>query len=259
MTALETARFALRASATVGATAGYLSRFEVAALRGDRVEHLAHHVPLWARRLLQIYGVSVRTEGAFIGEGRAYPGVSANGVGRVFVFNHRSAMDVFLTFAYVEARLVSRADLGQWPLVGVGARRIGTLFVDRSSMRSGATVLKAMTRALESGVGIALYPEGTAFAGDEVRSFKPGAFKAAQQSGAEIIPLGIAYADDAAYFGDEGFLDHARRVAGLAGLKAALVAGEPIVGADRQVVDLSREAHASVQALVHRARSLLTR
>ena len=97
MSTAETARFALRASATVGATAAYLSRFELAALRHDRTEKLANHVPRWARRLLQIYGVTVLTEGPVIGDGGSYPGVSDNGVGRVFVLNHRSAMDVFIS------------------------------------------------------------------------------------------------------------------------------------------------------------------
>lgn len=257
MSARETARFAARVSATVGATAAYLSRFEVAALRRERTEMLAAWVPRWARSLLSIYGVSLTTEGAFIGEGRAYPGVSPNGTGRVFVLNHRSAMDIPITFAFTEGRLVSRADLAQWPLVGGGARRIGTLFVDRASMRSGATVLKEMTRALASGVGIAIYPEGTAYAGDEVRKFMPGAFKAAQKSGAEIIPLGIAYDDTAAYYGDESFVDHARRVVGLRGLRAALVVGEPITVGERTVVEVSSEARERVQTLVNRARAML--
>lgn len=254
---MTTARFAARVSATVGATAAYLSRFEVAALRHDRDEMLAAWVPRWAQRLLSIYGVSLKRLGPFVSEGRAYPGVSPNGVGRVFVLNHRSAMDIPITFAFTEGRLVSRADLAQWPLVGGGARRIGTLFVDRASMRSGATVLKEMTRALANGVGIAIYPEGTAFAGDEVRKFMPGAFKAAQKSGAEIVPMGIAYADAAAYYGDESFVDHARRVAGLRGLRAALVAGEPITVGDRTVVEVSNDARERVQDLVNRARAAL--
>lgn len=257
MTALETARFALRASATLGTTVAYLSRFEVAAMQSDRTEMLAEWVPRWARSLLDVYGVNVVTDGPVVGGNDVYPGRSDDGLGRVFVLNHRSAMDILITFAFTDARLVSRADLAQWPLVGGGARRIGTLFVDRASMRSGATVLKEMTRALANGVGIAIYPEGTAFSGDEVRRFKPGAFKAAKLTGAQIIPLGLAYDDAAAYYGDESFLDHARRVAGLSGLSAALVSGEPIVVGDRTVREVSEQTRASLQDLVHRARNLL--
>ncbi len=257
MSAATTLRFTARASATVAVTATYLGRFEVAALGADRDQMLAHWVPRWARSLLATYGVALRTEGPVIGEGRPYPGRSPGGKGRVFVMNHRSAMDVLVAFACTEGRLVSRADLASWPLVGGGARRIGTLFVDRASIRSGATVQKEMTRALERGVGIAIFPEGTAFAGDEVRAFKPGAFKAAEQAGAEIVPLGVAYDDAAAYYGDESFLEHAKRVAGLPRLEAALVAGEPILVGDRRIVDVSRDTRERVQALVARARALL--
>jgi 1-acyl-sn-glycerol-3-phosphate acyltransferase len=257
LTAIETARFAARASATLGATAGYLGRFEAAALGADRTEMLAAWVPRWARALLQIYRVELSTAGPIIGRGDVYPGRADSGVGRVFVSNHRSAMDILITFAFADARLVSRADLAKWPLVGGGARRIGTLFVDRASMRSGATVLKEMVRALGSGVGIAIYPEGTAFSGDEVRRFKPGAFKAAQTTGAEVIPLGIAYDDPSAYFGDESFLDHARRVAGLPRLRCALVAGDPILVGDRTVAEASADCRERVQDLVGAARRLL--
>jgi 1-acyl-sn-glycerol-3-phosphate acyltransferase len=251
------ARLALRASATLASTVGYLGSFEThAATRpaGERTALLDTWVPRWARTLLRVQGVDLVTRGPHIGEGTAYPGRGPDGKGRVFVLNHRSALDVLITFSYAEARLVSRADLARWPLIGFGARRIGTLFVDRASMRSGATVLKEMTRALSRGVGIAIYPEGTAFSGDEVRPFRPGAFKAAQQTGAEIVPMGIAYGDPLAYFGDESFAAHSQRVLALRKVRAALVAGEPISVEGRSVVDLSRTVHDRLQELVHAAR-----
>jgi 1-acyl-sn-glycerol-3-phosphate acyltransferase len=255
------ARLALRASATVGATAAYLSGFEAHAAtrpREERTALLDRWVPRWARALLEVQGVALTTRGPYIGEGGVYPGRGPDGVGRVFVLNHRSALDVLVTFAYAEARLVSRADLARWPLIGFGARRIGTLFVDRASMRSGATVLKEMTRALSRGVGIALYPEGTAFPGDEVRPFRPGAFKAAQKTGAEIVPMGLAYADPLAYFGaDETFLAHSQRVVGLRQNRAALVAGDPVRVEGRSVVELSRAVHQQMTELVAAARALL--
>ena len=47
-----------------------------------------------------------------------------------------------------------------------------------------------------------LYPEGTTYSGDEVRPFRAGAFLAAQRTGAEIVPVGIAYEGDAASYGE---------------------------------------------------------
>jgi 1-acyl-sn-glycerol-3-phosphate acyltransferase len=211
----------------------------------------------WARTMMRIYGVQVRVAGRYPREGEPYPSTGPNGRGRIFVMNHRSGMDILIAFAHVQAHLVSRHDLASWPLVGRAARKLGTLFVDRSSMRSGATVLKAMTRALKQGQGIFIFPEGTAFAGDEVRAFKPGAFNAARRAEAEIVPLGIAYADPNAVYGDESFLEHLERVGAMPRVEAALEVGEPIQVGERTLVELRDLAQERVQGLVHRARARL--
>jgi lyso-ornithine lipid O-acyltransferase len=248
-------RLSGRALGAIASTAGHLAVFEIDTKRQglDATALLPTWVPRWSRSLLDIFGVELDIEGGKLGE--PYPGRGPNGVGRVFVMNHRSAVDVLVLFATTEAQLVSRHDLAAWPGIGFGARRIGTMFVDRASMRSGATVLKEMTRTLEAGRGVALFPEGTAFAGDEVHPLRPGAFKAAIRTDAEIIPMGIAYADEAAYFGDETFADHVRRVGTLRHLEASLIFGQPIQPGAKKLVDLRDETREAIQALVHRARA----
>lgn len=251
-------RLSGRALGAVASTAGHLAAFELDTRRRrlDSTALLPTWVPRWSRSLMRLFGVSLAIEGT-AGLSEPYPGRGPGGVGRIFVMNHRSAIDVLVLFATTEAQLVSRHDLAAWPGIGFGARRIGTMFVDRASMRSGATVLKEMTRTVAAGRGIALFPEGTAFAGDEVHPFRPGAFKASIRTDAEIIPMGIAYADAAAYYGDESFADHVRRVGGLRHLEAALVFGEPIHPGAKKLVDLREETRTAVQALVHRARARL--
>src|SRR5690606_10209481 len=222
-------RLSGRALGAIASTAGHLAAFELDTRikRTTSTALLPTWVPRWSRSLLSLFGVELDIEGT-AGLTEPYPGRGPNGVGRVFVMTPRSAVDVLGLYATTEAQLVSRHDLAAWPGIGFGARRIGTMFVDRASMRSGATVLKEMTRALEAGRGVALFPEGTAFGGDEVHPFRPGSFKAGIRTDAEIVPMGIAYADETAYFGDEAFADHVRRVGALRHLRAALVFGEPI-------------------------------
>lgn len=249
-----------RTAAFLGTTLGMCAAMDAETLvshRSEREALLHEWVVRWGRTLLTIFGVRLHARGLFVENGNAYPGRGPNGVGRVFVMNHRSGMDIPIAFAIAEAHLVSRHDLAGWPLLGRGARRLGTLFVDRSSMRSGATVLKAMTRTLRNGCGVTIFPEGTAFAGDEVRPFRPGAFNAALRTGADVIPMGIAYADDAAMFGDESFPSHMRRVSGLPSLDVALEIGEPIPSPGRTVPELRDIARARVQSLVERARARL--
>jgi 1-acyl-sn-glycerol-3-phosphate acyltransferase len=175
-------------------------------------------------------------------------------VGRIFVMNHRSAVDVPIVLTLTAAHAISRHDLANWPLIGPGARRIGTLFVDRASRRSGAEVLKQVDDSLERGEGVAMFPEGTAFAGDEIREFRPGAFKAALRAGAEIVPMGVAYENPDAYYRNESFLEHMKRGATFRCLRVAVEVGDPIVPEESSSVELKDQAWQRVVELVAAAR-----
>jgi 1-acyl-sn-glycerol-3-phosphate acyltransferase len=225
--------------------------------RTPRIDVINAWVPRWAAVLLWIFGIRVDARGPHVERGKLYPGRGADRVGRIFVMNHRSGVDIPIVFTRVAAHVISRHDLANWPLLGPGARRIGTLFVDRASRRSGAEVLKVVDDVLARGEGVAMFPEGTAFAGDEVREFRPGAFKAAQRSRAEIVPMGIAYENSAAYYRNESFLEHMKRGASFRCLRVALEVGEPISPEGLSAVELRERAHAQVVELVARARARL--
>jgi 1-acyl-sn-glycerol-3-phosphate acyltransferase len=206
---------------------------------------------------MRVFGIRVYAHGPHADERKLYSGRDQHGVGRIFVMNHRSGADIPIIFTLAEAHVISRHDLAKWPLIGAGARRIGTLFVDRASRRSGATVLKQIAGALANGEGVAMFPEGTAFPGDEVREFKPGAFKAALRAGAEIVPMGIAYGDSAAYYTDKSFMGHMKRIASLPRLRAAVEMGEPIKTEGRSAIELKDAVHQQVEELVAKARQRL--
>ena len=225
--------------------------------RTRRIDIINKWVPRWAGSLLWIFGIRVEARGPFVGEGQVYPGRDARGVGRIFVMNHRSGADIPIAFTLVAAHVISRHDLARWPLIGPGARRIGTLFVDRASRRSGASVLKQVAQTLAAGEGIAMFPEGTAFPGDEVHEFKPGAFKAAHRAGAEIVPMGIAYEDPAAYYTDRSFMGHMKRIACLRRQRVAVEVGPPLAVDEDSPVETKDEARHSVEQLVARARARL--
>jgi 1-acyl-sn-glycerol-3-phosphate acyltransferase len=225
--------------------------------RTPRIDLLNKWVPRWAGALRWIFGFTIEAHGPYVGEGRVYPGRDERGVGRIFVMNHRSGADIPVTFMLLEAHVISRHDLANWPLIGPGARRIGTLFVDRSSTRSGADVLRKVAEALEKGEGISMFPEGTAFAGDEVRAFRPGDFKAAQRAGAQIVPLGIAYENPAAYFTDKSFMAHMKRLASFKRLRVIVEAGEPMSPDDDSPVEFKDHVRDRVIELVAAARDRL--
>lgn len=260
MSLLDPFRLPARAAAFAGSTASMYGAFELeAALAGApaRDDVLRKWVVRYGRVELRLFGVSALTSGPHLDSGAAYPGKDERGKGRLFVMNHRSALDIFVSLAFLEARIVSRGDLAKWPVIGYLANRIGTLFVDRESTLSGARVAGAMVRAVDAGRGVLVFPEGTTFAGDEVRPFRPGAFVVSRRTGAEIIPIGIAYDGEHATFGKETFPAHVQRIGGIGHTRVAIAAGEPILPGNRDAPAIQAEAHAAVQALVRRARASL--
>lgn len=222
-----------------------------------RIEHINFWLPFWARLNLWIFGIQVQRHGPYVDEGKVYPSLGTGGVGRIFVANHSSALDIPIIFTTAEAHCISRHDVAGWPLIGWGARRVGTLFVDRTSRKSGAGVLKEVEQALGKGEGVAMFPEGTVNSGDEVIPFRNGAFNSAKRAGSQIVPLGIAYGDDAAYYGDAYFVTHVKQIAVLSKLRVAVEIGEPLEMGDTPTVEFKDQAHDIVQDLVNRARARL--
>lgn len=261
---LASLRFPLRTAGFAGLTLALLAGFEseraLARTREARDAVTYRWMQRYGLALLALYGIDVTARGPFV-ETRSgrYPACDERGVGRLFVMNHRSMLDIVVCLAFIEANILSRADLSRWPVIGLAARRVGTLFVDRTSRRSGAQVIQAMCSALEQGNGVMVYPEGTTFGGDEVRPFRSGAFLAAQRAGADIVPVGIAYAEDASAYLDEPFVKHMVRVASVAKTRVGLVVGEPVRGTQEDPEAVKGLVHRRVQELVQEARGLLTR
>ncbi len=260
MKILRTLRFATRLVAFVINTVCCWTCFELSGLvwrNSPRIDRINTWVPRWAKINLWIFGVVVQRNGPHLEEGQLYPRCAENGVGRIFVANHSSGLDIPIMFVVAEAHCISRHDVADWPLIGAGAKRVGTLFVDRRNRKSGASVLKKVEKVLADGEAVAMFPEGTVSPGDEVQRFRNGAFNAARRAKAEIVPLGIAYGDDAAYYGKEKFMVHIKEVASLKRLHVAVEAGAPISQSEHSSMQVKDQAHDQVQELVNRARGRL--
>jgi len=248
-------RMAYKTAGVAGITLGDLAGMELARLASPRGESEAvtrRWMRRYGRQILRLLGGRVETP---LERGDYLPGRDASGKGRIFVMNHRSMLDVYVYLAHVEAFALSRGDLAGWPVIGLAARRVGTVFVDRQSRSSGSAAVGAMVEAVRSGKGVIVFPEGTTFAGDEVRPFRAGAFVAAARAKAEVVPLGVAYERDDACFVEDSFLEHWRKLGGMREVRLALEHGDPIPPGDPE--DAKKRAHEAVQALVHKARARL--
>ena len=182
-------------------------------------------VKLWSAAVLRIFGVTVLSHGT--------PPPRARG--RLVVSNHRSTADILVLLRTFGGHMVSRADLARWPLVGHAARAVRTVFVDRTDAVSGATAVRVIRSQLARGATIIVFPEGTTFAEDEVRPFHPGAFVAALHTGADVLPVGLAYASGSgAAFVDESFPAHLARMAAAPPSRMAICIGDPIAVGDNE-------------------------
>src|SRR3984957_15786910 len=134
----------------------------------------------WSSALLSIFGVRVIVRRA----------MSAGTRGRLVVANHRSAADIPVLLREFGGRMVSRADLAHWALVGPGAPAVETVFVARADPASGAAALRAIRSHLAEGATITVFPEGTTFHDDDVRPFQVGPFAAALRAQADVVAGG---------------------------------------------------------------------
>ncbi len=172
---------------------------------------------------------------------------------RLVVSNHRSPFDIGVLLAMFGGHPLSRADLAQWPVIGMAATRAGTIFVDRADNASGANAVRSIRRRLKEGSSILVFPEGGTFEGDEVRPFKAGAFAALRGLDVDIVPVGLAY-DPGAEFTESSFVDYVLRVTARERTRCVVTIGKPrpAQGKPQQLADDLRQ---EVQALVQDART----
>jgi len=250
-----TLRVSTRSAGLLGWTAVMLAAVESHKLGDRALAGGAAQAPIfdrymrsWTAGLLRMFAVELTIVGQ----------LPAPATGpRMVVSNHRSALDIGVLLTHFGGSVLSRADLEQWPLLGLAAKRAQTIFVDRRSTRSGAQAIRAIREQLVRGRTVSVFPEGTTFAGDQVRPFNAGAFAAARKLDLEYVPVGLAY-PPGCEFTEPSFLDHLAAVAQRPRTPAVMAVGQPLRIDGRAQVVASR-LEREVQALVHQARAALDR
>lgn len=244
----EPARALLRGTLWTGWTLGLSAAARAGTLLAPPHERHAawrRWVALWAHGVHRLLGFDYRCHGFAPGE---------NEGARLVVANHRSALDVTILLSRFGGCCLSRADLARWPVIGPAARRAGTIFVDRSDRRSGASAIRAIRSRLQAGRTVILFPEGATSRGDQVRDFHAGALAAARGLEVEVVPVGLAY-PSVLEFHAESFEEFLRRAAAHERPRACVQIGRPRpLGSD--VREEARMLRAEVQDLVDGARRL---
>jgi fatty-acyl-CoA synthase len=113
---------------------------------------------------------------------------------KVFAANHTSYFDVLplMLGLGVSYHFVAKMEVGRIPFIGTFLRQMRHTKFDRSDRQSRLRQSEEIEKLLREGESVFVFPEGT-FTGEEgVRPFQLGAFKAAVDAGAPIIPVSLA-------------------------------------------------------------------
>ena len=173
----------------------------------------------------------------------------------LLVCNHLSYLDIIALSSLRPCVFVAKRDVRAWPLFGWLARAGGTIFVERDRRLAAATELARIRAALESGLLVVLFPEGTSSDGANVLPFKSSLLQAALAAGCPIAPAGITYrlahgsvAHEVCYWRDMTLLPHLLNLLGKPHIESTIRFSppKPRLG-DRKA--LARALRAEVAAL----------
>lgn len=193
----------------------------------------------WSRVFRVVFGLIAEVEGA-----PPPPGSFA-------VCNHISHFDVLVISSLYPTSLVSKKEIRRWPLIGILAAAIGTVFVDRGDRNKTKDTVKQLQGYLEQGATITLFPEGQTSEGDCILPFKRSLFAMPAELGLPTYPIALQYARTGdAWADDTPFVVHMFRLLGHPSHRLKVIFGEPIPpGLERK--PLAFEAQAKVEELFH--------
>ena len=176
----------------------------------------------YCRLVLLCLGVRIRLSGNPI----------RNLSGVLVVSNHTSWVDVFAIGAVLPGSFVARADLVDWPAIGVAARLMGVIPIERRSLRQLPPVVDAVTERLRRGSTVVAFPEGTTFCGRHNGTFRPAVFQAAVRAGRPVQPVTLTYRHRdgrptavTAFFGEDSLWASVRRTVAARGTVVDLSVG----------------------------------
>ena len=121
----------------------------------------------------------------------------------ILVSNHISYVDVPVIAQQLDLVFVAMAELRRAPVIRSIIAGSGTIFIDRKSRRDAKRVSEAMEDVLRGDRGVALFPESTSSAGDDVLPFKSALLEGAARSGRPVHFAVIRYKQEGvAWWGD---------------------------------------------------------
>lgn len=151
-------------------------------LTRDHALPLALAGKVWAPGALRIIGARLEVVGAERFDfSKSY----------LFVANHSSQADIPVVFSALDTplRFLAKVELRRVPMVGTFIGAMGMVFIDRGSSEAARASIEQLSDALQGGMSLMAFPEGTRSPDGTIQPFKTGAFVAAIKSGVPVVPV----------------------------------------------------------------------
>lgn len=114
----------------------------------------------------------------------------------LYVANHRSFSDPAIICRFIEAFVIAKAEVAKLPVLNIGAKATGVLYVDRENQSSRNAAREAMINHIKAGRSILVFPEGTVGAQQYTKAFKTGTFREAAKNNIPVVPVTLEYQSD---------------------------------------------------------------
>lgn len=113
--------------------------------------------------------------------------------GTVIISNHLSYVDGVVLGSIFPAAFVSKKEVKKWPVIGLWVTLCGTIFIDRQKKNQVRSLVLEMSKRLNQGVSILLFPEGRATNGERILPFQTAPLAAPLRNQSIIVPVTLRY------------------------------------------------------------------
>jgi 1-acyl-sn-glycerol-3-phosphate acyltransferase len=195
----------------------------------------------WSRAVCLIAGIRVQVSG------------TVPSSGSLITPNHTGYMDIIALAAAAPCLFAPKAEVAQWPLIGLLLRWVGLPFVERRASRGLQAAGRHIECLLRDRQSVCVFLEGTSTGGEWILPFRPSLLQAAIESEAPVAPAAIAWQSDQpgveasehlAYWKDHVFFPHLCRFLGIRRVSAQIAFAKSItaeVSQDRKfLADIAR-------------------
>jgi 1-acyl-sn-glycerol-3-phosphate acyltransferase len=175
----------------------------------------------WSKDILSHFNIKLKIKGSPV-----YSGTPS-----LFIGNHISYLDIpLLLQGNSQVAFVSKKEVESWPVIGSAAKKMKTIFVERSSRTSRNKAKEKITESLlVNQAQIAIFPSGTTSLLSS-SEWRKGVFEIAKYENISIQPFRIRYNPPrkAAFIDDDNLLTHMLELFSLKAMDAFLEFHEPV-------------------------------